>query len=125
MDALTALASRPIGGSAKAVVWLHVGPGQVRLYADAETDPAFLVYSGTAFPGWKAVMDGRKTALFCTDGALIGLAIPPGKHQVVLTYAPDMFRIGTYMSLGALATAVALAVQALVRYCSLPVRSSE
>jgi len=73
--------------------------GRIVIHGDAGNAPALLVYSGTAYPGWKATVDGRKAAIVCTDGALIGIPIGPGKHRVVLTFAPDVFRIGSFVTL--------------------------
>jgi uncharacterized membrane protein YfhO len=33
--------------------------------------------------------------------------LPPGRHEIVLSYRPDMFRIGAYLSLLAIALAAA------------------
>jgi hypothetical protein len=75
----------------------------VQLQADAGLAPAFLVYSGTAYPGWKATIDGQPTPVYRTDGALLGVYLPPGKHVVRLMYSPAAFRIGLYLSLVACA----------------------
>jgi len=85
------------------VAWQHPIPTQVDLYPDAGRSPAFLVYSGTAVPGWKATVDSRSAPVICSDGTLLGVPIPPGRHKVVFAYSPDMFKIGTYLTLTAIA----------------------
>jgi len=88
-------------------------PEAVTMRADCGPSPAFLVYSGAAYPGWKASVDGASTRLFRANGALMGVAVPPGKHRVRLTYMPEVFRVGVYLSLlacGALAAGVGVAV---------------
>ncbi len=75
----------------------------IELRADAGPAPAFLVYSGTAYPGWKAKVDGRPSPVYRTDGALMGIYLTPGHHTVRLFYSPDSFRVGLYLSLAACA----------------------
>lgn len=104
------------------VEWQQLGPGNIRLTLDAESEPAFLVYSGTAFPGWKAINDGRPASLYCADGTLIGLPVSAGRHEVILTYAPDMLRIGAYISLASLAVLTALSGYAKIRNFPLALR---
>jgi hypothetical protein len=92
------------------VEWHEVRATRVLLDADAGGEPAMLVYAGTAFPGWKAAVDGKSTDLLCADGTLLGLPLAPGRHVVVLTYAPDMFRIGLFVSLSACGAIIGMAV---------------
>jgi hypothetical protein len=83
---------------------------QTPVYSDMKADagkaPAYLVYAATAYPGWRVIVDGRPAVLRRTNGALMGVALPPGVHQVAFRYAPDVYRVGVYLSLlacGALA----------------------
>ena len=69
----------------------------VRLTVDAGESAAFMVYSGTCYPGWKAEIDGRATRLYCTDVAFLGLNVPPGTHHVHLFYAPSSVRLGVFV----------------------------
>lgn len=71
----------------------------ITLYANAGPSPAFLVLSMAAYPGWKAIVDGLPTTLFRTDGALMGVLLSPGAHSIHLTYAPDGFRVGIYITI--------------------------
>jgi hypothetical protein len=61
--------------------------------------PAFLVSSETHYPGWKATLDGAPAELFYTNVAFRGMAIPAGKHQVVMEFAPGILWIGAAVSL--------------------------
>lgn len=88
-------------------------PEAVTLRADSGESPAFLVYAGAAYPGWKAWVDGAPTRLFRANGALMGVSVPPGKHQVLLVYRPETFQAGVYFSLlacGALAMGAGFAL---------------
>lgn len=80
------------------------------LRADAGSGPAFLVLSVAAYPGWKATLDGAPASLFRSDGALMGLPLPPGAHRIHLTYAPDDFRVGAYITLFAMGALAAFLV---------------
>ena len=75
----------------------------ITLAVDAGNGPAYLVYSATAYPGWKAEVDGRPAVLRRTDGALLGIFLPSGKHRITLLYAPEVFRLGEFLSLWACA----------------------
>ncbi len=105
----------PPSSTPSAVTWRQVTPERVQLIAEAGATPALLVYSGTAVPGWKAMVDGRRTDAYCADGTLLGVVIPAGRHRVALTYAPDMFRFGAYLSLAAIAAVIAMGACRLTR----------
>ena len=66
---------------------------------DAGGRPAYLVASLMAYPGWQAVVDGRTEIPLRTDGALMGIPLEPGTHQVTFRYNPSAYRIGLYLSL--------------------------
>jgi hypothetical protein len=70
------------------VISARAGRMEVRTVADQN---AFLVYSENDFPGWKATVDGQTTAVYRTDGTLLGVPVPAGEHQVVLTFRPVSF----------------------------------
>ncbi len=71
------------------------------LRVDCGKSAAFLVVSMTAYPGWRADVDGRAETLRRADGGLLGVALEPGAHRVVLRYAPDAHRVGLFLSLAA------------------------
>ncbi|MGD0058963.1 MAG: hypothetical protein ABSD58_06035 [Verrucomicrobiia bacterium] len=48
----------------------------------------YLVISEVWHPGWRALLDGRPLPLYRTDCALLGAAIPPGQHQLVMDFRP-------------------------------------
>lgn len=69
------------------------------LDADAGGKPGLLIYSGTAYPGWRAWLDGRETKLHRANGAFLGVSLPPGKHRISMRYEPAAIRVGLFLSL--------------------------
>lgn len=78
--------------------------GQLRVQTSTRA-PGLLVVSRLHDPGWRGFVDGESVALLRANGALIGIPIPAGDHDVEIEYAPASFRIGlaiTILSLLAL-----------------------
>ncbi len=70
-----------------------------RITFEANTpEAAFLVSSDTHYPGWKASLDGAPAELFYTNVAFRGMAIPAGKHHLVLEFAPGILWVGVAVS---------------------------
>ena len=61
--------------------------------------PAIAVASLMAYPGWYGTIDGRATELYSADGGLLSARIPAGRHIVRLSYRPQVFVVGFYISL--------------------------
>jgi hypothetical protein len=100
----TAIVGRPLGpagtgGSARIVAY---APDRVELSASGS---GIAVLSDVAFPGWTATVDGRDAPIERVDYLLRGVAVGPGTHRIVMTYAPASWRAGWLISL---LTAVAL-----------------
>lgn len=49
--------------------------------------------------GWEVTIDGQAAELFRVNYLLRGLRIPPGQHEIVMTFSPDSFTTGTLISL--------------------------
>ena len=58
---------------------------EVRLQVTAQRS-GYLVMTQTAYPGWKAWVDGKKVPILQAYGFLMALPIGPGSHQVRFTY---------------------------------------
>ncbi len=96
-----------------------LGPGSVRVLertpltwrlAVAAAEPATLLLADPWYPGWQAQVDGRPAALAGPVGAPIQVAVPGGRHSVVIRYRPRSFAVGL-----ALAAAGVIAFAALSR----------
>ena len=72
-----------------------------------------LVLPDTYFPGWKATVNGRETAIYPTDGAFRGVTVPEGTSRVEFRYEPREFTAGIGLGVVGLA---AFALVALVAW---------
>jgi hypothetical protein len=59
--------------------------GTVRATTNA-TLPGLLLVRNTYDPGWHATVDGHSARVYAANGFLTGVHVPPGRHQVILTY---------------------------------------
>lgn len=59
-----------------------------RLRISTHGDGGFLIVNDTLVPGWTAALDGRAAHLMLADYAFRAVAIPPGEHEVDMTYRP-------------------------------------
>ena len=64
--------------------------------------PAFLVLAEAAYPGWRAIVDGRAAPIVRADYVLRGLSLAAGEHRVLLEYRPRSFLLGLAVSAAAL-----------------------
>jgi len=71
-----------------------------------------VVVTESAWPGWRAYVDGRRVKIERANRAFLSVFVPQGKHHVRVVYRPDEFVIGRAISI---ATLMALIVIALVR----------
>jgi hypothetical protein len=71
---------------------------RIALKVHAQTR-ALLVLSETFDPGWRATVNGTRESTYRVDGDLRGIVVPAGDSQIVLTYAPRSFYLGTALTL--------------------------
>ncbi len=89
----------------------HYSSQQVVIEANA-LGSGLLMLNDTAYPGWKAEVDGRDAPILTTNYYFRGVLLTPGKHRVRFLYRPRAFLIGATITL---ATALVLAVFGLLR----------
>lgn len=80
---LAATGSAP--SSAAEFRWLS--PNHFRVTTENQ-QPAFLVVSETSYPGWTAMVKGKRHPIFQTDGALMGVFVPPGNNAIDFVFRP-------------------------------------
>jgi len=72
--------------------------------------PALAVFSQTAYPGWRASVDGRRVRWLLCDGLFIGVPLEPGEHTIRLEYRPPVFCAGAAISLLSLGIVLTIAM---------------
>lgn len=73
-------------------------PNRVAFRTTTATDQ-LLFLSDTYDSGWIATIDGIPTKLYKADVALRAVVVPQGRHKVVMSYQPRLFRLGLIISL--------------------------
>ena len=96
---------QPDGGPVLSV--RAVGPDLV-LEANVERR-AFVATSLPDWPGWNAVEGGRPIPLESVNHAFVGLWLPPGRHEVRLSYRPFSWSLGLWSLLAGAIACVVLA----------------
>jgi len=84
------------GGGRAAVT--RYSPETIAVQAEAVAPGAWLVLSEVTYPGWMATVDGRPAAVVRADGLFRAVWLPPGVHEVVLSYRPASFYRGAAIS---------------------------
>lgn len=107
-----ALAEPPVSGS-ETVTIERDQPNLVQIRVQA-TAAGVLVLSDLYFPAWQATVDGHDTAVYATDVALRGVAVPAGTHTVTFRYDDPWLTAGVAISAGAGAVAIGLPLLALL-----------
>jgi membrane protein YfhO len=82
-----------------------VAPSPARLVRDgngwleAEAEgPGWLVTVQPWYPGWSGMVDGAPATVEAADGALVGVALGPGLHQIRLSYRPAGLDLGLWIT---------------------------
>jgi hypothetical protein len=52
---------------------------------------SIVTFSETAYPGWKAYLDGQPTPIYTANDAFRALFVPVGNHQIEFKYQPVWF----------------------------------
>jgi len=76
----------------------HYSTDKIELESNTFSD-GLLVLSELYYPGWKALVDGRKRPIYKTDLVLRSIFLPRGKHQIEFIYDPLSFKLGLYVSI--------------------------
>jgi len=79
--------------AASSVRLVSHGPGRLRLAATLPGEGVLVVFN-TFEKGWRAVVDGRAKPVVPADAAFQGVRLPPGNHDVELSYRPRGLAIG-------------------------------
>ncbi|MGC8781463.1 MAG: YfhO family protein, partial [Anaerolineae bacterium] len=110
VDADLSLSGPMAALSGEAVRVISYEAERVHLEADVQ-EPALLVLADSFYPGWKATVDGAAAPLLRANLMFRGVALAPGRHEIIFSYAPQSWRWGSAISL---ATCLMLGVILLV-----------
>ena len=80
-------------------------PERVAITADVAS-PAVLVLADAFYPGWQATVDGIPAPILRANLMFRGLALAPGRHEIVFSYRPTAWRLGAAITLIAVAILV-------------------
>lgn len=72
-------------------------PTHLSISSSTKSD-GLLVVADLYYPGWKAVVDGKKTDILAANVAQRAVVIPKGDHMVEFTYKPNSFVKGAVIS---------------------------
>ena len=97
----------PGAADSRSVELRTIAGGRVDLVVDAD-EPGTIVVSQYAFSGWSATVGGDSASIDEVDGLVTGIAIKPGRHDVVLTYRPQRLSMLTMLTAAALLALAAL-----------------
>ena len=97
----------PGAADSQSVELRTIAGGRVDLVVDTD-EPGTIVVSQYAFPGWSATVGGDSASVDEVDGLVTGIAIKPGRHDVVLTYRPQRLSMLTMLTAAALLALAAL-----------------
>jgi hypothetical protein len=79
--------------------------------ADVEmAAPGLVILGDPYYPGWQVSVDNKTESMVRTDDILMGVYAPTGHHTIVFSYRPTWLRLGAFLSIGAIAITVILAV---------------
>jgi hypothetical protein len=71
-----------------------------RVVCEAETSAqGYLVLLDSFYPGWKALVDGKETAILRANYAFRAIAMEAGKHRVEFVFNPSSFYLGLGITL--------------------------
>ena len=94
------------------------GPGTLTLRKDGSglsieavmDADGWVVASQSAWKGWRAYIDGRRTPVRFANHAFLGVFVPKGRHHIRLQYLPESFTRGRNISFTTLAALLIAAV---------------
>jgi hypothetical protein len=84
-------------------------PDRLAIRAEMACD-GMVVLSDTFYPGWRARVDHRPAQIYEVNGAMRGVAVARGTHEITMRYRPVSVYLGAALTLLGILGAVTLAV---------------
>jgi len=110
-DRAIAVSTAGTSGDAERIRVVEYRPASLELAVESR-GTSLLVMSETAYPGWKAWLDGKPTPIYDADLAVRGVVVPDGRHALRMEFRPAILAISIGISL---ATAMLLITLTLWR----------
>jgi len=83
--------------TAEAVITAYT-PNRVELQATAN-EAAFMILADSYYPkGWKAEIEGEKVHIYQVNHMLRGIIVPPGTHEIIFDFYPQIYRSAKIIS---------------------------
>ncbi|MEO5988495.1 MAG: hypothetical protein ABIU54_05190, partial [Candidatus Eisenbacteria bacterium] len=101
------------GSRGCAIRWVRDDPEGLELEVAAQ-DRAFVVVADSDAPGWTATIDGNPAGISPVNLMVRGVAMPAGRHTLVMTHATPGVALGTSVTRLALALWTLLALGSVV-----------
>ncbi|GIW86548.1 MAG: hypothetical protein KatS3mg108_0872 [Isosphaeraceae bacterium] len=89
------------GGSPGTATIVRDEPGRIEVEAES-AGRQLLVVAERIHEGWRAEVDGEPAAVLPVYGEFMGVVVKPGRHRVALRFDPESYRVGRWVTLGAL-----------------------
>lgn len=70
---------------------------KLRMETNASEDKT-LFFTFTEDPGWTCLIDGQEAEIKLIDGTFPAVALPAGKHEVIMSFTPQGFKSGLLIS---------------------------
>jgi hypothetical protein len=83
--------------------------GYWRITTDSDA-PALLVLAETAYPGWRAIVDGETATSLTAYTTIRAVCVPAGEHEIEWIYDPSVHKIGTAITIVGLILAAAAGI---------------
>lgn len=77
---------------------IQYSPNQIVIKTQSNTNQILFI-SDTYYPGWKAMIDNQEAQIIKTNLTFRSVAIPKGEHILKMTYYPNSFKNGLYLTI--------------------------
>ena len=81
--------------------WTDEAPHRLSISLESKAESAIVV-TRNALDGWKATDEGRPVGLSSSSEGFLRLALPAGRHEVLLSYTPPGLFLGALLSIAGL-----------------------
>jgi hypothetical protein len=88
---------------------VHYANTEVTVQTESNAD-GILVLLDSHYPGWKAYVDGKETAIARANHFYRAVPLPRGRHVVEFKYEPLSFKLGLFISLSTIIAVIGISL---------------